>query len=70
MNVIEAPSINPSLQPMPMEKEFTAWHLNNKTSRTGTSNSPEKCVESHAVRIHAAMVVKDMGGYFHGGLND
>jgi hypothetical protein len=70
MNVIESPSINPTLQPMPMEKEFNAWHLNNKTSRTGTSNSPDSCVESHVVRIHAVKVVKDTGGYFHGGLND
>lgn len=66
MNVIEAPSINPSLQPMPNEKEFTAWHLNNKTS----AHSPDRCLESHVDHIHAVKVVKDTGGYFHGGLND
>jgi len=68
MNVIEAPSNN--LQLMPMEKGFTGWHLNDKTSQTVTSNSPSRSIEAPAVCITVLKAVKDTGGYFHGGLND
>ena len=55
---------------MPMEKGFTGWNLNDKTSQTATSNSPSGPMEAPAVCINALNAVKDTGGYFHGGLND
>jgi hypothetical protein len=70
MNVIKEPSVNSSLPVIPMEKTFTVWHLNDKNSLTVNPGSPDRYVESQTVCIHAVKLVKDTGGYFHGGLND
>jgi hypothetical protein len=71
MNATEQQSVNSPLQLMPMAKVFTVWHLADENSRTVNPSPPESHAESHTVRInHASQMVKDTGGYFHGGLND
>ena len=71
MNATEQQSVNSSVQLMPLAKVFTTWHLTDETSRTVNPNPPESPAKSHAVCINnVSQIVKDTGGYFHGGLND
>ena len=71
MNATEQPSVDSTLQLMPVVKAFTAWRVADKISQTVNSNPPERHVESHTVRNHnVSQMVIDTGGYFHGGLND
>jgi hypothetical protein len=52
-------------------KPITTWHLTGETPLTGNHNSSNSYAESHRVHINSVCeVVKDTGGYFHGGLND
>jgi hypothetical protein len=71
MNATEQQSVNSPLQLTPMTKVFTTWHLAGEISRTVDPSPPDNHAESHTVRVNnVSRVVKDTGGYFHGGLND
>jgi hypothetical protein len=71
MSATEPQPVNSFLQLMPMARAFTTLHPTHQSSLSANSNSPDRCAESHTVRINnVSRMVKDMGGYFHGGLND
>jgi hypothetical protein len=71
MNATVQRSLNSSPQLKPMPKPITTWHLTGETPLTGNHNSSNSYAESHRVHINSVCeVVKDTGGYFHGGLND